>query len=70
MALPNDKLEEVFTLVVNWDHRATTNIHDLRTILGKLFYIAHCCPADRYFVNRMLDTLRQCPMHTSHHPVS
>ena len=51
------KLEEVMTLVANWMHKATANVHDLSTISGKLFYVAQCCPSTRYFVNGMLEHL-------------
>ena len=61
VAFQHAKLEEVMTLVGYWCHR-TTSIYDLRTTLGKLFYMAQCCPPARYFMTRMLDTLRWCPL--------
>ena len=30
----------------------------LRVLLGKLFYMAQCCPTTRMFLNRMM---RSCP---------
>ena len=60
VTLPQEKLEEVKTLVHNWAHKEVTNINELRTLLGKLFYVTQCCPPARLFSNRMLDTIRRC----------
>ena len=36
------------------------SLRDLRTLLGKLLYIFQVCRPAHLFLNRMLDTLRQC----------
>ena len=44
VSIPDDKLEEVSTLVGKWSHKSAANVHELRTILHKLFYVAQFCP--------------------------
>ena len=61
VSIPDDKLEEVTTLVGNWSHKEAANIHDLKAIPGKLFYVAQCCHPTKFFFNRMLKALRLCP---------
>ena len=37
------------------------NIHELRTLLGKLYFVhAPVLPPAMFFINHMLDTLRTC----------
>ena len=43
LSTQDDKLAEIRTLVADWALKRVANIHKLRTILGKLFYIAQCC---------------------------
>ena len=51
VTVPPEKLEEVTVLVGNWLPKYTANIHELHTILGKLFYMAQCCSPARLFLN-------------------
>ena len=37
VTLPQQKLEDVMTLIHNWAHKEVANIHELRTLLSKLF---------------------------------
>ena len=60
--LPRDKSDEVMALVHNWLLKEVANIHELLIILGKLFYLAQYCSPARLCVNRMLDSLRRCPV--------
>ena len=62
VALLPDKLKEVTILVGNWYHRTTASIHDLRTLLGNIFYVAQYWPPASFFINRLLTTLRWCTM--------
>ena len=61
VSLPPDKLAEIQLLVRQWIGKAKTTLRELRTLLGKLLYVSQVCPPARLFLNRMLDTLRQCP---------
>ena len=62
VTIPEEKMADTMHLVNSWSHKSHTNIHELRAVLGKLFYIAQCCPPARFFVNRVSDTLRACPL--------
>ena len=62
VTLPLDKVREIMDLVGMWYKKNTTNVHELRSLLGKLFFVAQCCPPARLFTNRMLETLRTCPV--------
>ena len=44
VTLPQEKLEEVLTLMHKWADKEVTNTHDLRTLLSKLFYVAMLTP--------------------------
>ena len=55
-------MADTMQLVKGWSHKSHANIHELQAILGKLFYMAQYCPTARIFVNRMLNTLRACPL--------
>ena len=65
VTLPLDKLREIMDLVATWYNKPTANIHDLRSLLGKLLFVAQCCPPARLFTNRMLETLHACPIQGS-----
>ena len=65
MTVPQDKLAEIQLLVHHWSSKPMATLRDLRTLLGKLLYISQVCPPARLFLNRMLDTLRQCPEQSS-----
>ena len=61
VTLPHGKLAEIQRLVQHWASKPVATLRDLRTLLGKLLYVSQVCPPARLFLNRMLDTLRQCP---------
>ena len=61
VSLPQDNLAEIQLLAHHWANKPRATLRDLRTLLGKLLYIAQVCPSARLFLNRMLDTLKQCP---------
>ena len=54
VTLPPDKLSEIMYLVDCWGHKSTANVHDLRSLLGKLLFVGQCCPPAGLFTNRML----------------
>ena len=61
VSLPQHKLVEIQLLVNYWSSKPKATLQNLCTGLGKLLYISQVCPTDHLFLNRMLDTLRQCP---------
>ena len=61
LSIPPAKLQDILTLVQQWQHKSTASITDLRSLLGKLLHVAQCSSPARLFLNRMLATLRSCP---------
>ena len=64
-----EKLAEIIDLISSWLQKLTTTLKDLRSLLGKLVYVAQCCPLTCLFTSRMLETLHACPFQGSHSPV-
>ena len=60
ITISKEKLADIMQLIREWSHKVHTNIHHLHMILGKLFYVAQCCPPAKLFINRMLYTLKAC----------
>ena len=58
-------MSKFMDLVGMWLHGTTANIQDLRSLLGKPLFVAQCCPPAHLFTNRMLETLRACPLQGS-----
>ena len=61
MRIPKTKLEDAAALLQQWWWRTHCTRGQLRSLLGKLFHLAACCPTLRLFVNRLLEFLRACP---------
>lgn len=59
--IPEDKIDEVRTLLLQWRGKQKASRKQIQRLLGKLFYISQCCKPARLFVSRMLDTLREAP---------
>ena len=55
------KPSEIMSLTRTWLHKETATLQELHSLVGKLIYMAQCCPPARLFTNRMLITLRACP---------
>ena len=61
VTLPPQKLAEIMDIVSSWLLKITSTLQNLRSLLGKLLYVAQCFPQARMFTNRMLEMLRACP---------
>ena len=61
ITLSLEKLAEIMALISSWLLNLTDTLHDLRSLLGKILYLAQWCPPPHPFTNRMLETLRACP---------
>ncbi len=61
MSIPPAKLKETLLLVRDWLARTSATKTQLKSILGKLFFVSQCSKPSRLFLNRMLATLRACP---------
>ena len=62
VTIPKEKMANIMQLMEGLSHKSLANIHEQRVILSKRFYVVQCCPLARVFINRMLDTLRTCPL--------
>ena len=58
IAVPEEKLVQIRTMVSEWSGRAKCTRKQLQSLLGHLIYIHKCVKPSRIFVNRMLDLLR------------
>ena len=59
MSVPSDKLQEIISLLDTWSHKHKCFKRELQSLLGSLLYISKCVRYARFFLNRLLDTLRQ-----------
>ena len=67
VTLPTGNLREIMELVGTWLHKTTAHIHDLKSLVGKLLFVAQCCRPARLFTNKMLETLRVSPLQGNIH---
>ena len=61
VTIPQDKLTDVMSLVQQQSSKKLANIHELRTLEGRLFHIAQCCPLACFLVNCMLNHALSLP---------
>ena len=58
MSVPPKKLQEIKHMVENWSHKSTCSKNQLQSLLGSLLYVSKCVKHARFFLNRLLQTLR------------
>ena len=58
ISVPPQKLKEIRLACHDWLTRTHCSKRELQSLLGKLLYITKCVRASRFFLNRMLTTLR------------
>ena len=58
VAVPEEKLANIYTMCTQWIGRHKCSKRDLQSLLGSLLCISKCVHRSRFFLNRMLDTLR------------
>ena len=56
--VPSEKLKEIRVACYDWLTKTHCSKRELKSLLGKLLYIINCVRASRFFLNRMLTTLR------------
>ena len=59
ISIPDQKLQEIKNLCLNWSHKAYCTKNQLQSLLGSLLYITKCVKPARSFLNRMLAVLRE-----------
>ena len=58
VSIPDEKLMQVKEVVNTWSSKAYCTKRQLQSLVGLLLYIHKCVGPARYFVNRMLEVLR------------
>ena len=58
VSIPADKLQEITQLCSHWSTKTYCSKQDLQSLLGSLLYVTRCVKHSRYFMNRMLQMLR------------
>ena len=58
ISIPSDKVSEIIQTCHNWSSKKFCTKRDLQSLLGKLLYITKCVKSSRFFLNRMLEVLR------------
>ena len=59
ISIPPTKLQDIVHLCKNWSTKTYASKTDFQSLLGSLLYITKCIKPARYFLNRMLELLRQ-----------
>ena len=58
ISVPSEKLKENVEICKNWETKSTCTKTQLQSLLGSLLYITKCVRPARFFLNRMLQVLR------------
>ena len=66
MSIPPGKLEEIKSLVHSWSHKKTCTKNQLQSLLGSLLYVSKVVKFSRFFLNRLLTTLREAKNEKNH----
>ena len=59
IAIPVEKLAVIKNMCRDWSCKSTCSKKELQSLLGSLLYVAKCIKYARFFLNRMLNLLRQ-----------
>ena len=58
ISVPAEKLSKIRNLCENWSSKSNCTKKQLQSLLGSLLHITKCVRSARFFLNRMLSTLR------------
>ena len=58
MSIPPEKMSDIRTTCDAWSDKRVVSKNDLQSLLGSLLYITKCVKSSRFFLNRMLQLLR------------
>ena len=58
ISIPTDKISEIVKVCDDWSDKKTVTKNQLQSLLGLLLYISKCVKPARFFLNRMLQLLR------------
>ena len=65
ISIPEDKLKQICTVCNAWSDKRMVSRSELQSLLGLLLYITKCVKPARFFLNRMLQLLRDNSDQTS-----
>ena len=65
ISIPQDKLQIIMDTCISWTGHTSCSKTELQSLLGSLLYISKCVRPARYFLNRMLQLLRN-NIHSRH----
>ena len=58
ISVPEDKLEEIKSLIRTWLSKPDATVLELQSLIGKLSYVCSCIRPGRLFMQRLLNVLR------------
>ena len=58
VSVPEETLRNIQKICEYWQNKTKCSKKELQSLLGLLLYISKCIKSSRFFLNRMLDTLR------------
>ena len=58
ISIPSEKLAKIVQLCADWDSKTYCSKRDLQSLLGSLLCVSKCVKNVRFFLNRMLQLLR------------
>ena len=58
VSIPDQKFTEIIQICNSWTKKPQCTKKELQSLLGALMYVSKCVKSARFFLNRMLDTLR------------
>ena len=58
VSVPEERMQEIISLVSEWQGKVKSTKIELQSLIGKLQYVTKCVLQSRVFLNRLLETLR------------
>ena len=58
VSIPPEKMQAISDMVIDWQGKKSRTKRQLQSLLGHLLYICKCVKPARFFLNRMLELLR------------
>ena len=59
MSIPPKKISDIRKMYTDWSDKRVVRKNELQSLLGSLLYITKCVRSSRFFLNRMLQLLRE-----------
>ena len=59
LSVPSDRLSDIVTLLDLWSAKTSCTKREFQSLFGSLLYISKCVRYVRFFLNRLVETLRR-----------